>query len=181
MISGDFAAWERNKGLIDGHIAGDAVGNLVFLAHVALAAILTFGGALQLFPQIRSRAIVFHRLNGRLFVLAAIAAAAGGLYLIWVRGTGMKSGLAESISITLNGLFIFACAGLAWRAARRKDIPAHQRWATRLFLVVNGVWFLRVGLMAWRLVTQGAFGMEPFFTIWNFGSYLAPLALYELY
>ena len=94
---------------------------------------------------------------------------------------GTSDGLAGSISITLNAALIFAFAGLAWRAVRRKDISTHQQWATRLFLVVNGVWFLRVGLMAWGIATERAFGMETFFSIWQFGSYLLPLAIYELY
>jgi hypothetical protein len=179
FASGDFAAWNRNKMLIDGHIAGDPVGNLFFAAHVALAAVLTFGGALQLVPQIRARAIVFHRWNGRVFLFAAAAAAAGGLHLVWVRGT--TTGAAGNASITLNAALIFAFALLAFRAVRSKDIAAHQRWTTRLFLAVNGVWFIRVGFMAWMMLTQRAFGTEPFFTIWGFGSYLVPLAVYELY
>lgn len=177
-LSGNFAAWDRNEMLIDGHIAGDAAGNLFFLAHVSMAAVLTFGGALQLVPQIRSRAIAFHRWNGRLFMLAALAGAFGGLYLVWVRGT--SDGLLGSISITFNAALIIAFAWLAWRAVRHKDIAAHQSWAMRTYLVTNGVWFLRVGMMAWMMTTQGA-AMETFFAVWGFGCYLLPLAVYEAY
>ena len=183
LLSGDFEAWDRNTRLTDGYIAGDAVGNLFFAAHMALAIVLTFGGALQLVPQIRNRVIAFHRWNGRIFLIAALAAAVGGLYLQWVRGTGLRAptGLVSSLGITLNAALIIAFAGLAWRAVRAKNIDAHQRWATRLFLVVNGVWFLRVGLRAWMTLTDGSFSGQFFFSFWSFGCYLLPLAVYELY
>src|SRR5215469_16877837 len=75
-----FEAWNRNKNLTDGYIAGDAAGNLFFAAHVILALVLTFGGALQLVPKIRSRALAFHRWNGRVFLVAGVVATLGGLY-----------------------------------------------------------------------------------------------------
>jgi uncharacterized membrane protein len=182
-LQGDFAAWDRNSGLTDGYIAGDAIGNLFFAAHVMLAAVLTFGGALQLIPQIREHAIAFHRWNGRVFLSAAVAAALAGLYLQWIRGTGLRAptGLAATLGTTLSGVLILAFAALAWRAVRAGNIDAHQRWATRLFLVVNGVWFLRVGFNAWMLSTRGALGTQTFFTIWSFGCYLLPLFVYQCY
>jgi len=182
-LAGHFESWNRNKNLTDGFIAGDVVGNLFFAAHVLIAAVLTFGGTLQLVPQIRARAIAVHRWNGRLFMIAAIAAASAGLYLQWVRGTALRAptGLLSALGTTLNGALILAFVGLAWRYVRSGNIALHQRWATRLFLVVNGVWFLRVGFRAWMLLTAGAFGAQPFFSFWSFGCYLVPLAVYELY
>jgi hypothetical protein len=181
-LSGDFESWRRNKSLIDGYVADDATGNLFFAAHVLIAAILTYGGTLQLIPQVRDRAIAFHRWNGRVFLLAAVAAASAGLYLEWVRGTGLHgrgTGLIGALGVTLDALLILLFAVLAWRAVSAGYLAAHQRWATRLFLVVNGVWFMRVGIAAWTLLTP--FGAQPFFTFWSFGAYLFPLAVYELY
>ncbi len=184
LASGDFEAWDRNKNLTDGYIPGDAAGNAFFLAHVLMAAVLTFGGTLQLVPQLRERVIAVHRWNGRIFLVTAIAATSAGLYLQWVRGTalhGKDTGIVEALGTTLDGVLVLAFAGLAWRAVRAKNIDAHQRWATRLFLVVNGVWFLRVGFRAWMVLTAGAFGGQPFFSFWSFGAYLVPLAVYEMY
>jgi hypothetical protein len=183
MVSGDYELWDRNQNMTDGYLAGDAVGNLFFAAHVVLAAVLTFGGALQLVPQIRQRALTFHRWNGRVFMVAALAAGLNGLYLQWIRGTGLRAptGVPPAVAITLNAVLILAFAVLAWRAVRSKDIAAHQRWATRLFLVVNGTWFMRVGMRAWIVLTGGAFDGLTFFHYWSFAAYLLPLALYELY
>lgn len=182
-VSGDFAAWDRNTNMTDGYVAGDGAGNLFFLAHVLAAAVLTLGGTLQIVPQIRARAIGFHRWNGYLFMLAAIAGALGGLYLEWVRGTGLRSptGLPAALGVTLNAILIFAFTAIAWRAVRHRNIDAHRVWATRLFLVVNGTWFMRVGFRAWMALTGGAFGAQTFFHFWSFAAYLLPLAVYELY
>ena len=89
-------------------------------------------------------------------------------------------------AITLNAVLILAFVTLAWRAARARDFAAHADWAIRSFLVVSGVWFLRIGLMAFALIAGGVFGapeamIQGFFTLWGFGSVLVPLAVFELY
>jgi uncharacterized membrane protein len=182
-FSGDFQAWDRNIRLTDGYIAGDSPGNLFFAVHVMAAAVLTLSGALQLAPQIRRKSLLFHRWNGRVFMAAAVGAALAGLYLQWIRGTAFRAetGLASILGTTLDGFLILAFAALAWRAARARDIGRHQRCATRLFLVANGTWFLRVGWRAFRLLTGGLFDPTVFFNFWSFGAYLLPLGLYEIY
>src|SRR5262245_39567802 len=74
-LSGDFEAWNRHPMTSHAFRPGDLVGNIAFGAHVLLAAIIALGGTLQLIPQIRARALPFHRWNGRVFVITAIAAA----------------------------------------------------------------------------------------------------------
>jgi hypothetical protein len=176
-LRGDFQAWGRNELLLKGFVAGDSAGNLVFAAHALLAAVITFGGALQLVPQIRARAMALHRWNGRLFLVAALAVSASGLYLVWVRGA--RGGMAGSVGITLNAALIMVFAALAWRAALSRDVSAHRRWALRTYLVVNGQWFIRVGMVAWMILGQGHDG--GFYRFWSFGCYLVPLAVLELY
>lgn len=179
VVSGDYAQWARNTRLGHGYVAGDTAGNALFAGHVMLAAVLTFGGLLQLIPAVRKRAPILHRWTGRVYVLAALAAAIGGTALTWLRHTAASS-MINDIAITGNAVAILVCAVFAWRTARARDFARHQAWATRLFLVVSGVWFLRVGMMAWGIAGQG-WGMAAFFDAWVFGSYLAPLALFEVY
>jgi hypothetical protein len=184
LASGDFVQWTREKNLIDGYKPGDTVGNLGFISHIGVAFIVTSLGIAQLIPALRQRAPSVHRWCGRLFILAALAAAIGGLALVWLRGT--QSSVSNSIAISLNGALIIAGAILAWRAALRRDFASHQRWAFRLWLVVNGVWFLRVGMAAFGMISIGALQLKDapigaFFAFWGFGSYLVPLAIYEIY
>ncbi len=182
-VAGDFARWNE-KPLIDGHIEGDGPGNVMFISHALLAAVITLGGLLQLIPQIRARAPWFHRWTGRVFAVIAIFMAIGGIWLAWVRGTRLSD--VSAIAITLNALLILWFVGVAWRFALARKIDAHRRWAMRAFLAVNGVWFLRVGIMAWVLLNQGPRWMDrtlsgPADIGLVFGCYLIPLAMLEIY
>ncbi len=184
VARGTLSDWSKYRQLIDGHVPGDTAGNIMFGSHVALAAILTLGGLLQLWPALRRAVPALHRWNGRLFVMTALLAALGGLWLVWVRGS--RLGPASATSITLNAVLIITFVALAWRAARARDFATHSEWAIRSFLVVSSVWFLRIGIMAFGLIASGVFGAPPtlteaFFPIWSFGSILVPLAVYELY
>jgi hypothetical protein len=178
-LTGNFEAWDKNKMLFHGYVAGDTAGNLAFAAHVLMAAVVTFGGTLQLIPQIRSRALWFHRWNGRVFIFTAFAISLAGLFLHFTRGHPSASGLG---AITLNAVLIMFCAGQALGFALARDIDTHRRWALRTFMVVNGVWFLRVGVMAWMMLTQSSMKQAmPFIIFWGFASYLLPLLVLELY
>ena len=178
-LQGNFEAWNRNKMLFHGYIAGDTAGNFAFAAHVMMAAIVTFGGTLQLIPQIRAHAIGFHRWNGRVFIFTAFAISLAGLFLHFTRGHPSATGLG---AITLNAVIIMFCAAQALGFALARDIDTHRRWALRTFMAVNGVWFLRVGVMAWMILTQSSMKQAlPFIAFWGFASYLLPLAVLELY
>jgi uncharacterized membrane protein len=183
-LRGDFAAWSNNRLLLKGYVPGDTAGNLAFAAHVLLAAIVTFGGALQLIPQIRTHWPSVHRWNGRLFLLTAIAGAISGLWMIWVRGS--RANFTAGLATSIDAVLIIGFALLAWRAVRRREIAIHRRWALRTYIVANGVWFQRVGIFGWMVFHQAALGMTKHFDgwfdlSWAFGCYLLPLAVLELY
>ncbi|MCI4646258.1 MAG: DUF2306 domain-containing protein [Hyphomonadaceae bacterium] len=181
-FAGDFEAW-NDKPLIDGHTSGDSVGNLMFGAHVIIAAIMTLGGTLQLIPQLRNRFRAFHRWNGRVFLVTAILLALGGLYMEWVRGAYLN--LTGAVAITVDAVLILWFAVMTWRLAMARRIADHQRWALRLFMVANGVWMMRIGYGAWILLTKG-WGVGPaldgpFDTFLAFAAHLLPLAILEIY
>ena len=182
-LLGHFESW-NSRDLIKGYVAGDKIGNLGFAVHVLVAGLITASGALQLFPQIRVRAPAFHRWNGRFYLLAALLMSIDGLWLVWVRGTYLHLLGAFGSSLLASLTLISASMTLRYALARRIDI--HQRWALRTFLLVNGVWFQRIGYMGWIILAQGPVGMGkrmdgPFDIIWGFGAYLIPLAVLELY
>jgi Predicted membrane protein (DUF2306) len=182
-VRGDWEAW--NKALPRGLLVGDAVGNAALVVHLLLAAVITFFGPLQLIPQVRARAPRLHRWAGRVYIPTAFALSAGGLYMLLTRGT-VGDG-SQHIAIGLNALAIMVCATLAWRTALARRFDAHRRWALRLFLVVNGVWFFRVGLMFWLVVHQRPVGFDPktfqgpFLTVLAFAQFVLPLVVLELY
>ncbi|MGH7724098.1 MAG: DUF2306 domain-containing protein [Candidatus Eiseniibacteriota bacterium] len=164
-VSGQFEGWMRNNELFRGYVPGDIIGNLNFASHTLLAAVVTFGGLIQLIPQIRARAIAVHRWNGRAFLVSAAIASVTGLYMVWVRHATF--GPVNSVGVSLNAVLNLVFGARAWRAARAGDIHNHRRWALRTFMVVSGVFFKRI-----------ATGPGWFF---EFASYLIPLAVLELY
>ena len=181
-LIGDFAGW-NDKPLIKGYAPGDDAGNVMFAVHVLLAAVVTLSGLMQLIPALRQRAPALHRWNGRVFLVVAVVMAVGGLWLTWGRETYLS--LISAVAVSVDGALILIFAALAWHTAVRRDFEAHRRWAMRAFLAVNGVWFLRVGLMAWAIAT-GGLGMNktlsgPADIVLQFGAYLIPLALFEAY
>ena len=183
-LRGDYKVW--NDVLPNGLIDGDFVGNMVLGVHLALAFYITLAGPLQLVPRLRSMAPRFHRWNGRLYMLVAVLISLAGLALVWGRSNLEDWSLWNAIAISANAVLIIAFACLAWRSAVLRDFAAHRRWALRLFLVVNGVWFLRIGVMLWILANGGPVGLGkdlsgPAGIALTFAQCAVPLAILESY
>lgn len=181
-LLGDPAALDAKPNLV-GYVSGDHFGNAQFIGHALIGGLITFAGTWQLIPALRRRWPRLHRWNGRLFVLGAVVATLSGMFLTWTRGAQIGPG--SNLSITLNGLLILAFAALALRSALRRDFTTHRRHALRLWLLVNGVWFLRIGIMLAGL-TLAPLGIQlnasgAVFTAISFASWLLPLGVLELY
>lgn len=181
--TGNFAGW-NDKPLIDGYKAGDDAGNAVFAAHVLLASVVTLGGLMQMVPALRSKWPRLHRWTGRTFLTLAVFMALSGVWLAVVRGTYLS--VVSAIAILINAVLILVFAALAWRHAVKRRFAQHRLWAMRTFMVVSGVWFLRVGIMGWIVLNRGPVGMTdtmsgPTDVVLTFGSYLIPLAFLELH
>jgi len=179
----DFSGW--NDVMVNGLIEGDVVGNIALGIHLFIAFWITVGGTLQLMPAVRRRAPAFHRWNGRAYVVVAFVTSIAALYMAWTRDQiGEWPALA---AISIDAVLIMMFALLALNAARARRFDVHQRWATRLFLVVSGVWFMRVmygflGLISGGRppgVTENLDG--PTDVAVSFGCWLLPLAIYEIY
>ena len=167
-----------------GHVAGDLTGNSAVAMHLISAVVIMLAGAVQLVPQVRSRFPVFHRWNGRIYMLAALAVSAAGVYMTW---RGSIGDLSQHIGGSLNAVLIWLFAGMALRYAVARDFRTHRRWALRLFLVVSAAWFFRIVVFLSFIVFKGPVGFDPttfrgpFLTFMSFGQYLLPLAFLELY
>lgn len=180
--SGQFARW--NTVTPRGWRADDPLGNLVFGAHVLFTVVVVLGGLVQLLPPLRRHAPALHRWNGRLYLVAAVVLAAGGVAMLLTRGT--VGGMWQQAGTALNGLVVLVCAAQAWRHARAGHTAAHRRWALRLFLAVSGVWFFRIGLMAWLMAWGAPVGFDPkafsgpFLTVLALAQFMLSLAVLEL-
>lgn len=174
-----------NKALPHGYISGETIGNLMVGSHLLLAAIIIIGGPLQIIPKVREYAPIFHRWNGRLYILIAFIISLSGLYMVWVRGS--IGGIIQHISISINAFLIMIAAVFTIKYAMIRKFKNHRIWAIRLFLVVNGVWFFRVGLYFWLFINPKPVGFDPdtfegpFLYFLTFSQYIIPLSLFELY
>ena len=174
----------KDSHLPSGFIEGDTLGNLASLTHVLLAAIIIGGGPLQLIPAVRQRFPTFHRWLGRSYLLAAVLSSVAGLYMTWTRSP--IGDVISKLGISVDGILILVFAALAVRYAMARRIAEHRRWALRLFMVASAVWFFRVGLMGWAMLT-GGIGIDwetftgPFLYVLGFAQYLLPLAMLEWY
>ena len=182
-IDGDFMKW--NRVLPHGYVEGETMGNLAVALHLLFAVVVMVGGPLQFSAKIRKWAPSFHRYSGRIYIGSAFLISLSGIYMVVTKGT--ISGIVGDLSVSLNGLLILLFAYLAIARARQKNFVSHSEWVLRLFLVMGGVWFFRIGLMFWLMVNNGPVGFDPvtfrgpFLIFLGFGQYLIPLAIAELY
>ena len=180
-LRGDYHKWN----FTNGYIPGFSVGNTAVVMHVASAVIVMLAGAVQLVPQVRNRFPVFHRWNGRAYMLTAVTLSVAGLYMTWIRGS--VGDLSVHLASTLGAVLIWLCGGMALRYALARDFRTHRRWALRFFLVASGSWFFRIGFFLSFLIFKGPFGFDPvtfrgpFLTFMSFAQYLIPLGVLEIY
>jgi Predicted membrane protein (DUF2306) len=178
-LVGDFEHW--NKVLPKGYVVGDWKGNLMMATHVLLAGFMVIGGPLQFIPAIRNRFKTFHRWLGRTYVYLAVIISFGGFIMLLTRGS--VGSVDMRIFNCFQAFYVFVFAFFTIQNAKKKRFAEHRKWALRLFLVANGVWFFRIGLMAWLLINQAPVGFDaetfsgPFLSALAFFSYALPLPL----
>lgn len=177
----DFHRWP----ISGGWKPGDTAGNSSIAIHLAMAVVVMASGCLQFIPRLRVRYPRFHRVNGRVYILAGLAVSGAGVYMTWFRSH--VGDLPQHIGSTLDAVLIWLFAAIAIRYAIRRDIAAHRRWSLRFFIVLSASYFIRLMLFLVFAVAGGPVGIDPTtFSGWlpttlTFAQYLFPLAILELY
>ncbi|MEM9929187.1 MAG: DUF2306 domain-containing protein, partial [Bacteroidota bacterium] len=139
-VSGATAQWNKVlPGLYDAENAGSTAGIAI---HFLAGGIILVLGCLQLLPSVRRRFTQVHRWAGRVYVLACLLAAVGGLLFIALKGT--IGGLVMDIGFTGYGVLMFLAAVQTIRFARKQEIKRHRAWALRLFALAIGSWLYRM-------------------------------------
>lgn len=176
---GDLARW--NHGESELYVEGMPIATGGIGIHFLAGAILLFLGSVQLIERVRNRYIGVHRLIGRIYVVASILTAIGGIIFIILHGT--IGGPVMNIGFFLYGLLMAVAAVETVRHARAKRIAVHRAWALRLYVLAIGSWLYRMEYGFWFLFTGGVGSTPnltgPFDQVMAFFFYLAPLVILE--
>ena len=100
-------------------------------------------------------------------------------------GIGSRLSDLGAIGVSLNGILIPIFVYYTWRTAIQKNFKLHRRLAVHTFILINGVWSVRLYLMAWFMANPGGLGNTrtidgPADIAISFASYLLPMAVAEL-
>lgn len=167
-----FEVW--NKNLFSGIIPGDWLGNFLLVFHILLASVVLFGGPLQFMPFIRNRFHRFHRYLGRVYLVLAVFLSLSGV-IMTIEGKSFGSFFVHVVN-SLSAIYICWFAVMTIKYAIKKNFQTHRKWALRMFMITNGVWFIRVWPSAWHILDNGLLGTYPEKTV-AFFTYVLPLQL----
>lgn len=111
----------------------DRVDNLPLMIHVVSAAVFYILAAVQVLPRIRKRYPRWHRLAGRVAVIAGIAGAVSATWLTLIhpdaRGPVLYYGRIVFGPLWLGFLV------MGYLAIKRRDFSGHRDWMIRAFAV----------------------------------------------
>lgn len=181
LYAGNGARWnEMLPGLYSKEAAAPTLG---IGLHFAMGGIILVLGSIQLIDKLRNKFPAFHRWTGRIYVVACMLAAVGGLVFIFTTGT--IGGTIMNIGFGLYGILMLVAAVLTWRYAAIKQMDLHRAWALRLYALAIGSWLYRMDYGFWFQLANGiGHGHNfsgPFDHIMAFFFYIPNLLVAELF
>lgn len=129
---------------------------IAFYVHIVLGGTALLLSPIQLSTRLRARARGLHRMTGRITLSAIIVAGTAGAVLSPVN----KAGPVGVAGFGLLALLWVSFAVAAWRAARRRDVRAHRRWAVRAFALTYAAVTLRLWLAVLIAAQAGLAGTD---------------------
>lgn len=181
LFNGETDQWnEILPGLYDDSNRTSTIGIGI---HFITGGIILILGCIQLFEGVRKRFPVFHRWVGRIYVLASIITALGGLIFILMKGT--IGGWVMDIGFGLYGILMLITAIETIRHARAARFDKHRAWALRLFALAIGSWLYRMDYGFWLLLADGYGHLDnfhgPFDKFMSFFFYIPNLIIAEIF
>ena len=151
--------------------------------HFAAGGLILILGSIQLLDIVRVRFLAVHRWIGRVYIVACLLAALGGLAFIMAKGT--IGGLVMNIGFGLYGVLMGVSAVQTYRYAVRGNLASHRLWALRLYALAIGSWLYRMDYGFWLLLTDGLGHNHtfsgPFDYVMAFFFYIPNLLVVDLY
>jgi uncharacterized membrane protein len=120
-----------------GTSSGDGGGmSLPVILHVVGATVFVVLGALQFSAGFRRRRPTWHRIAGRIAILAAVLAAGSGFWLAFATLSDYSPLLFLFRLLAAAGLAL--CVILGFRAIRQRRLAQHRAWMIRAFAIGLG-------------------------------------------
>jgi len=120
------------------------------MIHISAMMFATLAGPFQFLRPLRERHFGLHRTLGKIYIVAAIVGALGGLYMAPVSASGAVS----DVSFTLLGLGVLLTTTLAYVRIRGGNVQSHREWMTRSYALI----FAAVTLRLYAPFLEAAFG-----------------------
>jgi uncharacterized membrane protein len=151
--------------------------------HFAAGGIILILGSIQLIDAVRVRYLALHRWIGRVYVVACLLTAIGGLIFILMKGT--IGGFPMNVGFALYGLLMLVAAVATYRYAVLGNMDRHRIWALRLYALAIGSWLYRIDYGFWVMLTDGLGHNKtfsgPFDQFMAFFFYLPNLLVVEIF
>lgn len=178
---GNMERW--NKVLPNLYEKGALVATSGIGLHFAAGGVILILGSIQLIGAVRKHFPALHRWLGRVYVIASLLTALGGLIFIFSKGT--IGGLVMDIGFSLYGLLMLVAAIEAYRHAAVGSFIQHRAWAIRLFALAIGSWLYRMDYGFWFILADGWGHTDNFHGVFDrfmaFWFYLPNLLVAEVF
>lgn len=113
-------------------------------------------GPMQFMRWIRNRWTKFHRMCGRVFIIAAgIGGASGVIIGVFDPFMGVGGqGFNESMATAFFSAYVLFCLVMAYRRIRQRKFGQHREWMVRSFALLLGIATERLKLTALQINTD---------------------------
>jgi hypothetical protein len=112
--------------------------SVAVLVHIAGSGVFVVLGAFQFVPGLRRRRPAWHRIAGRVLILAGFAAAGSGLWLALTVTLAAGGGVLLLGFRLLAALAMAASIVLGFAAILRRDVARHRAWMMRAYALGLG-------------------------------------------
>jgi uncharacterized membrane protein len=114
------------------------------LVHLVTGFLFMALGPIQFWPAVRNRWIGYHRVAGRVWMIASLVGGISALMLVPM--LPLFGSFEASVAVTIAGSLFLVCLVLGYRWIRGRQIDKHREWMIRTIAIGLGISTFRVML-----------------------------------
>jgi uncharacterized membrane protein len=112
------------------------------LVHVVTGFVFMALGPIQFWPAVRNRWIGYHRVAGRVWMIASLVGGISALTLVPM--LPLFGNFSSQVAVTGAGSVFLVCLVQGYRRIRQRQIDEHREWMIRTFAIGLGISTFRV-------------------------------------